>query len=114
VQLAVLVVGGWGKFLRDQPRIHLQAILELQQLEPVVAVEAIDPEEVLGVLVFQQVQPLQIVEAMVERAALFLQHQQQPLLGAAVLALLKLTVTTALTQPLILLVAMAVVVEAPV
>ena len=77
-----------------------------QLLALAVTVEDIDPGAVLGLVGLQQVQPLQLPGGMVERAALFLHLQPHPLQVAAVLALLKLTATTALTQPLILWVVM--------
>jgi hypothetical protein len=106
-------VGAWEKLFQAHQHTLPQAVLELQQLEAVVTVEDIDQGEVLGLVVLEQVQPLQIVVAMVERAALFLHLQPHPLQVVAVLVLLKLTAATALTQQPILLVAMAVVVEAP-
>jgi hypothetical protein len=113
LELLEQAVGAWEKLFQHQPRTAHLAVVEAQQLEAVVTVEATGPGAVLGLVGLQQVQPLQLPGGMVEKAALFWHPQHQALLAAAGLALLKLTAATALTQPLILLVAMAVVVEAP-
>jgi hypothetical protein len=88
--------------------------MEIYQLEALAAVEVTGPVVVVVLVDLRRRQPVQLAGGLVERAALFLQLQQQPLQAAAWEGLPMILVTTALTQPLILLVEMAAVAVAPV
>ena len=85
------------------PQVEL---LELQQPETVAPVAGIEPGVVRGAVDFQPVQLLQIVEELVEKEGHFLLIQHLPQVAVARWGLLMLAAATALTQPLILLVAM--------
>ena len=70
-ELAVLVAAAWGKLLKVQPHIPELAVVETQQtVEPLVA-GAIDPEAAAGLQVLQQVQPPEVTDNPVEKAAHF-------------------------------------------
>jgi hypothetical protein len=78
------------------------------------AVVGIDREAVAVVVVLLLGQPLRVVEVKVERGDHFLQHQKHQQVAEARKGLPMLPAATALTQPLTLLVEMAVVAAAPV